>query len=92
MIDEEVRKMVASQFERAKQLLTEKREELEILANALLEREVIVKSDLETLIGPRPYPEPEKVRLAEKFVVEPEAEDELAVSESSPSPEESEES
>ncbi|HLU93511.1 MAG TPA: ATP-dependent zinc metalloprotease FtsH, partial [Membranihabitans sp.] len=56
MIDEEVRKMVTEQFERAKQLLTDKRNELETLAHALLEREVIVKSDLETLIGPRPYP------------------------------------
>lgn len=89
MIDEEVRKMVASQFERAKQLLTEKREELEILANALLDREVIVKSDLELLIGPRPYPEPEKVRLAEKPTVEPQ--DEMAVSESNSNTEESEE-
>lgn len=64
MIDEEVRKMVAEQFERAKQLLTDKKEELMILAKALLEREVIVKSDLEKLIGPRPYPDPEKVKLA----------------------------
>jgi len=82
MIDEEVRKMVTEQFERAKALLTEKRAELELLANALLEREVIVKNDLEMLIGARPYPEPEKVRLAEKYDIEPQ--DELAVSESNP--------
>lgn len=88
MIDEEVRKMVSEQFERAKQLLTEKREELETLAHALLEREVIVKSDLEKLIGPRPYPEPEKVRLASKPDVEPE--EELAVTESTTGPEENE--
>lgn len=79
MIDDEVRKMVTEQFERAKQLLTEKRTELETLANALLEREVIVKNDLEMLIGPRPYPEPEKVRLSEKHDIEPQ--DEIAVTE-----------
>ncbi len=79
MIDDEVRKMVTEQFERAKQLLTEKRTELETLANALLEREVIVKNDLEMLIGPRPYPEPEKIRLSEKHDIEPQ--DEIAVTE-----------
>ncbi len=86
MIDEEVRKMVTEQFERAKALLTERREELESLAHALLDREVIVKSDLETLIGPRPYPEPEKVRLATKHDVEPQ--EEMAVSESNSNEEE----
>lgn len=86
MIDEEVRKMVTEQFERAKALLTERREELESLARALLDREVIVKSDLETLIGPRPYPEPEKVRLATKHDVEPQ--EEMAVPESNSNEEE----
>lgn len=69
MIDEEVRIMVKEQFDRAKDLLSEKRNELEILAQALLEQEVIVKSDLEKLIGPRPYPEPEKVRISKKEVI-----------------------
>ncbi|TAK36799.1 MAG: ATP-dependent metallopeptidase FtsH/Yme1/Tma family protein [Saprospiraceae bacterium] len=55
MIDAEVRGMVNAQFERAKQLLTEKREELEILARQLLEKEVLIKSDLEKLIGPWPF-------------------------------------
>lgn len=89
MIDEEVRKMVTEQFERAKQLLTDKRNELETLAHALLEREVIVKSDLETLIGPRPYPEPEKVRLANKPDVDPQ--EELVVTEPETGSEEPEE-
>ncbi|WP_236975415.1 ATP-dependent zinc metalloprotease FtsH [Membranihabitans maritimus] len=68
LIDSEVRKMVQFQFERAKALLTDKREELEILAKALLEREVVVKSDLEELIGPRPFPEPEKLKNDEVSV------------------------
>ncbi|MDF1864140.1 MAG: ATP-dependent zinc metalloprotease FtsH [Saprospiraceae bacterium] len=54
MIDAEVRKLVDSQYKRAQILLRDKKEELEILANALLEKEVILKSDLERLIGPRP--------------------------------------
>lgn len=55
LIDDEVRKMVESQYIRAQELLKEKRNELEILAQALLEKEVLLKSDVETLIGPRPH-------------------------------------
>ncbi len=53
MIDEEVRRLLAEQFERAKGLLTEKRAALEALARQLLEKEVLHKSDVEKLIGPR---------------------------------------
>ncbi|MEM9821215.1 MAG: ATP-dependent zinc metalloprotease FtsH, partial [Bacteroidota bacterium] len=53
-IDDEVRKLLESQYERAQKLLKEKRNELEILANSLLENEVLLKSDVERLIGPRP--------------------------------------
>lgn len=55
MIDEEVRKLVNSQYERAQKLLTERKEELEILAKTLLEKEVLLKSDVEKLIGKRPF-------------------------------------
>lgn len=58
MIDEEVRKLVNSQYERAQEVLTERRDELEKLAQALLEKEVLVKSDVERLIGPRPAGDP----------------------------------
>jgi len=51
MIDEEVRRLTDSQYERAKKLLVEKRNELELLANKLLEKEVLIKSDVERLIG-----------------------------------------
>jgi cell division protease FtsH len=56
-IDDEVRKLLDSQYERAKQLLRDKSEQLEILANALLDKEVLLKSDVEALIGPRPFQE-----------------------------------
>ena len=57
LIDDEVRKLVESQFERAKQVLRDNRDKLNLIANTLLEKEVLVKSDVEKLIGPRPYPE-----------------------------------
>lgn len=59
LIDDEVRLMVESQYKRAQELLTEKREELEVLAQQLLNKEVLLKSDVERLIGPRPYATPE---------------------------------
>lgn len=55
MIDEEVRKLIAVAFVRTKALLTEKRKEVEIIAQELLKREVLFKSDVEALIGKRPY-------------------------------------
>jgi AFG3 family protein len=54
LIDDEVRKMIEGQYKRAKEVLTKHRKELELLAQTLLEREVVVKSDLEKLIGIRP--------------------------------------
>jgi cell division protease FtsH len=57
MIDTEVRKLVETQFERAKQVLIDNRDKLDIIAKTLLEKEVLVKSDVEKLIGPRPFPE-----------------------------------
>lgn len=57
LIDDEVRKLVESQYDRAKELLKEKSKELEILAQALLENEVLLKSDVERMIGPRPVDE-----------------------------------
>jgi len=57
LIDDEVRKLIDISYERTKKLLTEKRGDVEKLAEALLEREVLFQSDVEALIGPRPYEE-----------------------------------
>ncbi|HEY9342653.1 MAG TPA: ATP-dependent zinc metalloprotease FtsH [Hanamia sp.] len=57
MIDEEVRKLIESAYERTKDLLIEKRNEVEILAKELLKKEVLFQSDVEALIGKRPYEE-----------------------------------
>ena len=55
VIDEEVGKLIAKAYETTKKLLTEKRDKLEILAQQLLEKEIIFQSDLEKLIGKRPF-------------------------------------
>lgn len=55
MIDEEVRKLIDLAYSRTLELLTEKRREVEILAKELLEKEVLFQSDVESLIGKRPY-------------------------------------
>ncbi len=57
-IDEEVRKIIDTAYQYTKGLLLEKRDKLEILAKELLKREIIFQSDLENLIGKRPFDEP----------------------------------
>ena len=52
IIDEEVAKILHSTADEAASLLTGNREKLEILANALLEREAIDSNDMTQLIGP----------------------------------------
>ncbi len=55
LIDEEVKLMVDKAYQRTKKLLNKKREELNILAKELLDKEVIFQQDLEKLIGKRPF-------------------------------------
>ena len=66
MIDTEVRRIVDEQYERAQELLRTYRNELEILAQQLLEKEVLLKSDVEKLIGARPFAEPPRVAPEDK--------------------------
>ena len=55
LIDDRVREIIDGQYERAKLMLIEHRSDLEVLAKALLEKEVIHKADIERMIGPRPF-------------------------------------
>ncbi len=55
LIDKEVKRMVSEQYERAKQLLMEKREGHKALAELLVEREVIYAEDVEKIFGKRPW-------------------------------------
>ncbi len=54
-IDEEVRNLIASQYERAKRVLIENKEGHAKLAQLLVDREVIFAEDLENIFGKRPW-------------------------------------
>lgn len=57
MIDTEVRALIESAYVKTKALLAEKKGDVEKLAKELLVKEVLFKSDVETLIGKRPFEE-----------------------------------
>jgi cell division protease FtsH len=57
IIDEEVRNLIDVAYDRTKDLLREKQGDVEKLAEALLTREVLFQSDVEDLIGKRPFEE-----------------------------------
>ena len=62
-IDKEISIMIEAQYSRAIKILNENREKLTILADLLLEKEVIFKDDLEKIFGKRPFDEvTEKVK------------------------------
>jgi cell division protease FtsH len=61
LIDDEVKRLVIEGHEVAKQLLTEQRELLDRLAQALLDRETLDAEDVEALVAGRELPEKEKV-------------------------------
>ncbi len=54
-IDAEVRKLIDNAYDRTKTLLSKHGEELEVVAKELLEKEIIFQTDLERLIGKRPF-------------------------------------
>ena len=72
LIDEKVRQLIEAQYERAQHLLEERGKELQIIAEALLEKEVILKSDVEQLIGPRPGQGVSQGEKAQTEVINPE--------------------
>jgi len=55
IIDEEVKKIVDEAYVRTKALLGERADELEKIAQILLEKEVIFQNDLVDIIGERPF-------------------------------------
>ena len=54
-IDSEVKRIVDNAYDRTKNLLLEKKEQLEKIAKKLLEKEILFQNDLEELIGKRPF-------------------------------------
>ncbi len=55
LIDNEVKQIIDSAYQRALNILTENSDKLEALANLLLEKEVIFREDLERIFGKRPF-------------------------------------
>ena len=55
MIDEEVLQIINTQYERAKQILMEHKEEHQKIADLLFTREVIFTEDVEQILGKRPW-------------------------------------
>ncbi|MBA3663600.1 MAG: ATP-dependent metallopeptidase FtsH/Yme1/Tma family protein [Bacteroidetes bacterium] len=55
IIDEEVKKMIDIAYAKTKQILISNKDKLTLLAEKLLEKEVIFKEDLEEIFGKRPF-------------------------------------
>ena len=55
LIDEEVKRMINEQYERAKEVLTAQKEGHNQLAQLLMEKEVIFAEDVEKIFGKRPW-------------------------------------
>jgi len=55
LMDSEVKKIVDKQYDRAKELLRKNKDKLTLLAEQLLEKEVIFKEDLVKIFGKRPF-------------------------------------
>ena len=73
LIDEEVRLLIDQAYVRTKSLLTDKKEQVAKLAEALLEKEVLFQSDVETLIGKRPFEDKKPLSDEEAKLNQPDA-------------------
>ena len=76
LIDEEVKRIINEQYERAKQILSEHKEQHEDLTTVLLEKEVIFADDLEKIFGKRQWISRSQEILAEQEINNP---DEAAI-------------
>ncbi|KAK6318460.1 hypothetical protein J4Q44_G00117510 [Coregonus suidteri] len=57
LIDQEVRDLVDSAYQRTMELIMDKRECVDMVGKRLLEKEVLNKADMLELLGPRPFEE-----------------------------------
>lgn len=71
-IDREISKIIEEQYQRALKVLQENKDKLTVLAERLLDKEVIFKEDLEKIFGKRPF---EKAEPKEETLKEEPAED-----------------
>ncbi len=65
IIDQEVRSLISNAYEKTKALLVEKKEDVIKLAEQLLVKEVLFQSDVEQLIGKRPFKEIKTIEVDE---------------------------
>ncbi|HMV26234.1 MAG TPA: ATP-dependent zinc metalloprotease FtsH [bacterium] len=72
LIDAEVKSIVDMAYEKTKQLLIDRREELEALTQRLLEKEVLDKKQIEEILGEKPLPENNGHVPKEKTIATPE--------------------
>lgn len=79
MIDEEVKRMVNEQYERAKRILSENKEGHNELTQLLIDKEVIFAEDVERIFGKRPWASrSEEIMAAKESQDAAKAEQELA--------------
>ncbi len=67
VIDQEVKQIIAEQYERAKKILLDNQEKFSRLAEELLKNEVIFTDDVERILGPRPFA-PEQKEVIENII------------------------
>ena len=79
-IDKEIRRLIDESYDSARRILTERRAQLDLMVEVLIERETVDKGELEALLADdwAAYLELEKARLAEEAESEAESEDEPA--------------
>jgi len=65
IIDDEISNIIEGEYERAIQILKDHEDKLHILAEKLLEKEVIFKDDLVTIFGKRPFEKEEEPKKVE---------------------------
>lgn len=57
LIDDEVRSLVSNAYKRTRELLEKHKEDVRVVADRLLEKEVLSREDMVELLGERPFPE-----------------------------------
>jgi len=56
LIDEEVRRIINECYDRCKEILTDKKDLISKMGEALLTKETLTLPEIVDLLGPRPYP------------------------------------
>lgn len=57
LIDDKVRELIDNAYRRTVSLIKEKRSEVELIAERLLDKEILQREDMIELLGKRPFPE-----------------------------------